>query len=123
MEQIINQTLSQSAPASVVLAVRSAAKIFAGEMVAGAVRVQKEWIEATGELQTRLDPAEHERFARSEKEIRRGPLQPEHLREARRRYRAEMEGGLAGQLSLVQAQASTGVERFGTKFNGKRMLK
>lgn len=92
-------------------------------MVAGAVRVQKEWIEATGEKQTKLDDAEHERFAMGEKEVRRGPLQPDHLREARRRYRTEMDGGLAGQLNLFQAQASNGVERFGAKFNGKRMLK
>jgi hypothetical protein len=34
--QIVNQTLSQSAPASVILAVKSVAKIFAREMIEGA---------------------------------------------------------------------------------------
>jgi len=121
--KLVNQTLSQSAPGSVILAVKSIAKIFAGEMVAGAVKVQKEWIESTGERQTTLSDAEHNEGIKDRKEVRRGPLMPDHLREARRRYRAEREGGLAGQMDLYQAQAATGVERFGIKFNGKRMLK
>lgn len=92
-------------------------------MVGGAVRVQKEWIAATGERQTNLPEEQHRRGDTERKETRRGPLLPDHLREAIRRYRAERDGGLAGQLNLYQVQASSGVERFGVKFNGKRLLR
>ncbi|TAQ84279.1 hypothetical protein B7494_g7395 [Chlorociboria aeruginascens] len=129
VRRIVNQTLSQSAPASVILAVKSVAKIFAGEMIEGARKVQSEWIAVANETQTGLPspPAEPSietpdqtgngnieggRKER-EKETRRGPLGPDHLREAIRRYKVAREGDLAGQLGLWQLQQSSGVERFG----------
>ncbi|RDL38778.1 Histone-fold containing protein [Venustampulla echinocandica] len=124
VRRIVNQTLSQSAPASVILAVRSVAKIFAGEMVEGARRVQTQWLEASGEDQTTglpSPPAENDTV--KEKEMRRGPLLPDHLREALRRLKLERDGGLSGQLGLWQLQQNSGVERFGAKSMGKRLLK
>jgi transcription initiation factor TFIID subunit 11 len=119
MEQIVNQTLSQSAPQSVILAVKSVAKVFIGEMIEGARRVQTQWMESDEEARTVLPspPAD------GEEQKRRGPLLPDHLREAYRRHKLAGEGALVGQLSLWQLQQSSGVERFGVKARGKRLLK
>lgn len=120
----MNQTISQSAPASVILAIKTVAKIFAGEVVGGAVKVQMEWIKNGADRQNSFkleEPPVDKDEPR--KEVRRAPLTPDHLREALRRYRARREGGLAGHLNLYHAQASSGVERFGVKFEGKRLLK
>jgi transcription initiation factor TFIID subunit 11 len=122
--QIVNQTLSQSAPASVILAVKSVAKIFAGEMIEGARKVQTQWLESSGEDQTTglpSPPAEGDNP--KEKETRRGPLLPDHMREALRRHRLTRDGGLPGQLDLWKQQQSSGVERFGLKAVGKRLMK
>ncbi|RFU30729.1 hypothetical protein B7463_g5601, partial [Scytalidium lignicola] len=113
VRRIVNQTLSQSAPASVILAVKSVAKMFAGEMIEGARKVQSEW----------LNREEPEDGNPKEEETRRGPLLPDHLREAIRRYKMGKEGCLAGQLSLWQHQQSSGVERFAVKVMGKRLFK
>ncbi|KAH8805745.1 hTAFII28-like protein conserved region-domain-containing protein [Xylogone sp. PMI_703] len=113
VRRIVNQTLSQSAPASVILAVKSVAKMFAGEMIEGARKVQSEWISLE----------EPEEGKPKEDETRRGPLLPDHLREAIRRYKMGREGCLAGQLGLWQHQSSNGVERFAVKVMGKRLFK
>ncbi|KAF4611381.1 hypothetical protein G7Y89_g15632 [Cudoniella acicularis] len=124
VRRIVNQTLSQSAPASVILAVKSVAKIFAGEMIEGARRVQTQWLEASGEDQaTGLPSPPAEGDKPKEKETRRAPLLPDHLREALRRYKLARDGGSAGQLGLWQLQQNSGVERFGVKVGGKRLLK
>ncbi len=56
------------------------------------------------------------------KEKRRGPLLPEHLREAFRRHMLS-DPGLVGQLGLWQQQNGSGVERFGLRVRGKRLFK
>jgi transcription initiation factor TFIID subunit 11 len=115
--QIVNQTLSQSAPASVILAVKSVAKIFAGEMIEGARKVQNEWIGADDllkdgirknmqKLPTPPDDIRQE-IMEEEKNLPRGPLEPDHLREALRRYKTKGEGGMVGQLGLWQHQQSS----------------
>ncbi|KAL2062915.1 hypothetical protein VTL71DRAFT_5987 [Oculimacula yallundae] len=123
VRRIVNQTLSQSVPPSVILAVKSATKIFAGEIIERARKVQSQWIEATGDDQTGLPSPPAEGDAPKEKETRRGPLLPDHLREAFRRHMLEGDGGLVGQLGLWQHQQHSGVERFGVKVQGKRLLK
>ncbi|TVY43214.1 Transcription initiation factor TFIID subunit [Lachnellula subtilissima] len=124
VRRIINQTLSQSAPTNVILAVKSAAKVFAGEMIEGARKVQTQWLESSGEDQTTgLQSLPAEDGKPREKETRRGPLLPDHLREALRRHKLTRDGGLVGQLGLWQHQQSSGVERFGTKVGGKRLFK
>jgi transcription initiation factor TFIID subunit 11 len=129
--QLVNQTLSQSAPASVILAVKSVAKIFAGEIIEGARKVQSQWLEVSDESQTGLpsppsesqNEKEDEEQKQKKKETRRGPLMPDHLRESIRRYKIAGEGCLAGQLGLWQQQQLNGVERFGSKVMGKRLMK
>ena len=123
MLQIVNQTLSQSAPQGVILAVRSVAKLFAGEMIEGARKVQSEWLESSDESQTGLPSPPAEGDKPKEKETRRGPLMPDHLRESIRRHRMTRDGGLAGQLGLIRSLGHSGVERFGVKVQGKRLMK
>lgn len=118
----MNQTLSQSAPQQVILAVKSVAKIFAGDIIENARKVQTEWLEASGESPNDYaDPLANGTTSK-EKETRRGPLLPDHLREAFRRHMLS-DSSLVGELGLWQLQQHSGVERFGTKTRGKRLLK
>lgn len=73
-----------------------------------------------GEVQDK-EKEERERKA-VEADIRRGPLRPDHLREAWRRYRFTGESRGVGVQQLWHAQASNGVERFSTR-TGKRLFK
>ncbi|KAH7371839.1 histone-fold-containing protein [Cadophora sp. MPI-SDFR-AT-0126] len=123
VRRIVNQTLSQSVPPGVILAVKSATKVFAGNLIEGARKVQTQWIEATGDRQVDLPSPPAEDDVPPEKEKRRGPLLPDHLREAFRRHMLEGDGGLVGELGLWQQQQHSGVERFGVKVQGKRLLK
>lgn len=118
VRRIVNQTLSQSAPANVILAVKSVAKIFAGEMIEGARKVHTQCLEASRENESTGEPLRDGVI-----ETKRGPLQPDHMREAMRRHRLTRDGGLPGQLGLWQQQQSSGVERFGIKAKGKRLFK
>lgn len=80
--------------------------------------MQTQWVEAGADPQTDIP-----RSLEPDKEKRRGPLMPDHLREAFRRHMLEADGGLVGQLGLWQLQQHSGVERFGVKVKGKRLLK
>ena len=93
-------------------------------MIEGARKVQTQWADAAGELETSLPspPAEGDAPVEVQKEKRRGPLLPDHIREAHRRHLMEGDGGLVGQLSLWQHQAHSGVERFGVRVQGKKTL-
>ncbi len=57
------------------------------------------------------------------KEEPRGPLRPDHLREAWRRYRASMQSHGAGTLNLWHAQQHSGVERFPIRTGSRRIFK
>lgn len=88
-------------------------------MIEGARKVQTQWIENTGDPQvitTRPQPP-------GIKETRRGPLLPDHLRESFRRHMLEGNNGLVGELGLWNTQHHSGAERFGTKVQGKRLMK
>ncbi|ESZ98200.1 hypothetical protein SBOR_1428 [Sclerotinia borealis F-4128] len=132
IRRIVNQTLSQSVPGTVILAVKSVAKQFAGELIEGARKVQTQWIEA-GEPNSGFITSltQHTTMAGEEEtgeevkaqELRRAPLQADHLREALKRLREGNEDGLAGQLNLWQLQQHSGVERFGSRVGGKRLFK
>ncbi|KAF7853669.1 hypothetical protein EAF04_010660 [Stromatinia cepivora] len=130
IRRIVNQTLSQSVPATVILAVKSVAKQFVGELIEGARKVQTQWI-AAGEPNSGfvISPVGDTNIAGEEenggavKELRRAPLQADHLREALRRLRQGNEDGLAGQLNLWQLQQHSGVERFASRVGGKRLFK
>ncbi|CAG8980193.1 hypothetical protein HYALB_00012385 [Hymenoscyphus albidus] len=125
IRRIVNQTLSQSSHPSVIGAVKSIAKIFAGELIEGARRVQDQWLENTREDQVNglPSPPREEDGEPREVDTRRGPLLPDHLREALRRYKLAREGGLTGQLGLFQLQQQGGTERFGVRVKGRRLLK
>ncbi len=97
--------------------------MFAGEIIEGARKVQTEWLESTGESQISLPSPPAETHTSPENERRRGPLLPDHLREAFRRHLLDSDGGLVGQLGLWQAQQHNGVERFAVKLGGKRLFK
>lgn len=92
-------------------------------MIEGARKVQTEWLEISGESQTGLPSPPAEDNVPIEKEKRRGPLLPDHLREAFRRHMLEGDGGLVGELGLWQHQNHSGVERFAVKVQGKRLFK
>ena len=97
-------------------------KIFAGEIIELARRVQIQWLEAGDESQTGL-PSPPSSDTEERKERRRGPLTADHLREALRRYKLERKAGNVGLLGLAKQQNSSGVERFGLKALGRRLLK
>ena len=116
---------------------RAVAKVFIGDIIESARRVQAEWIEKTGEKQTDLPtpPAsvagtpdadgegEQPEAAAVDKDDRRGPLRPEHLREAVRRYKMGFEGGGVGMQQIWHHQQQNGVERFPTRTGGRRIFR
>lgn len=140
------------------LAVKSVAKLFIGDLIESARRVQAEWI-AAGTEPTQIDVDGREvdenitsiagDGSRTAKELtstregraavaraiariddekgmleqRRGPLRPDHLREAWRRHKEEAEGGSVGLLGLWHAQQESGVERFAVKARGRRIFR
>ncbi|KXX75604.1 Transcription initiation factor TFIID subunit 11 [Madurella mycetomatis] len=53
---LVNATISQSVAENVVIGMRAIAKVFIGDIIEGARRVQGEWIGKTGEKQTDLRP-------------------------------------------------------------------
>ena len=131
-------------PDNVVLTVRTAAKLFVGDIIEAARRVQGEWIDKMDEKQAEsglLTPepsqANGEASAARSGEIaevededeavrkwhRRGPLRPDHLREALRRYKLAQEGGCVGLHDPWHQQQQSGVERFGTRTQGRRLFK
>ncbi|OBT46349.1 hypothetical protein VE00_02770 [Pseudogymnoascus sp. WSF 3629] len=132
VRRLVNQTLSQSVPSNVVMAVKSVTKVFAGELIERARKIQTQWLAASAESQ--IDDPEARGAApvdtskdvqlweANKKEERRGPLTPEHLREALRRYKSERAGGLVGLMGLDRGQHSTGADRFGLKARGRRLL-
>jgi transcription initiation factor TFIID subunit 11 len=149
VKRVVNATVSQSVPQNVSTAVKAVAKLFAGEIIEAARNVQGEWI-AAGEKQSDLPTpppdtsaaaaaaatttsqgaegdaedtaAKADKQGEEAPEPRRGPLRPDHLREAWRRYRISGESRGVGVQQLWHAQQGNGVERFSTR-TGKRLFK
>ncbi|KAK3309233.1 hTAFII28-like protein conserved region-domain-containing protein [Chaetomium strumarium] len=162
VRRLINATTSQSVPENVVITMRAVSKVFIGDIIEGARRVQGEWIK-NGEKQTDLPadqmpgqtlaqsssqaqsaaqtespaqatpdsaskadtqeqpppPQQH----RQETDDRRGPLRPDHLREAIRRYRVSGEGGGVGMQRIFHQQQQGGAERFPMRTGGYRIFR
>jgi transcription initiation factor TFIID subunit 11 len=119
--------------------------MFLGDIIEGARRVQGEWIEKTKEKQADLpDPVpppiaspltpskddddndeESEQAAAKNvaTEDRRGPLRPDHLREALRRYKLALEGQGVGMGQAWNHQQRNGVERFPVRTGGRRIFR
>lgn len=131
----MNATVSQSVPQMVSTAVKAVAKLFVGEIVESARTVQGEWI-AAGEKQSEMPtppPSQHDEPPADDDQIRdpkpkpkpearRGPLRPDHIREAWRRYKVSGESRGVGIQQLWHAQQGSGVDRFSTK-TGRRLFK
>ncbi|KAM0477504.1 hypothetical protein ACHAPX_005817 [Trichoderma viride] len=126
VKRVVNATVSQSVPQMVATAVKAVAKLFAGEIIESARNVQAEWV-LSGESQSELPtpPPSNEAAAAAaaaaadnteeEVDLKRGPLRPDHLREAWRRYKVCHESRGVGVQQLWHAQQGTGVERFSTR--------
>lgn len=119
---------------------RAVGKVFIGDIIESARRVQAEWINKTGEKQTDLPtplpssanspsalldtegtaPGDGEAVA---SENRPGPLRPEHIREAYRRYKVSWEGAGVGMNPLWNEQTQSGAERFPVRTGGRRIFK
>ncbi|AEO55807.1 hypothetical protein MYCTH_2300006 [Thermothelomyces thermophilus ATCC 42464] len=141
VRRLVNATISQSVAENVVIGMRAVAKVFIGDIIESARRVQGEWIEKLGEKQTDFptppataaptptadggdaDDAQKRETKDSEVDDRRGPLRPEHLREAVRRYRKGFEGGGVGMQWIFHQQQQGGVERFPTRTGGRRIFR
>lgn len=124
--------MSQSVQGQISSAVRAVTKVFAGELIELARQVQTEFILA-GEKQVDIPdiPPSAARQATGEdgtppKEVeepeRKGPLRPEHLREAWRRYQRTGEGRGVGVQQPWHIQQGDGVDRFSTR-TGKRLFR
>lgn len=116
VKRVVNATVSQSVPQMVSTAVKAVAKLFAGDIIEGARNVQGEWI-AAGEQQSEFPtpPSSAADGDETEPEPRRGPLRPDHLREAWRRYKSSGDSRGVGVQQLWHAQQGDGVERFSTR--------
>ncbi|KAI9720319.1 MAG: hypothetical protein M1828_005703 [Chrysothrix sp. TS-e1954] len=120
VRKITNQTLSQSVPASIVTTINGYTKLFIGELLERALDVQTEWLAAapqlpTGEVKV---PADDGSTIKVE-EMDRGPLLPDHLREAWRRYKKDRDGGGAG----YQGLSLQGKEGVAARAGGKRLFR
>lgn len=93
--------------------------------------MQSQWLdlsktdEVGTELVKRIGPPKSDEDAEYRKSLsieQRGPLTPEHLREALRRIKLERLSSV-GLLGLGRSQHSTGQDRFGIKMAGKRLFR
>ena len=115
--QVVNATVSQSVPQMVSTAVKAVAKLFAGEIIEDAREIQAEWIgagEQQGEFPT-PPPSANEIDSEEGPDLKRGPLRPDHLREAWRRYRLSSQSNGVGMQQLWHNQQGSGVERFSSR--------
>ncbi|KAK0638622.1 hTAFII28-like protein conserved region-domain-containing protein [Cercophora newfieldiana] len=134
VRRLVNATISQSVTENVVIGMRAVAKVYIGDIIEAARRVQMEWVENTGEKQTDLptppasamaSPIEGAEGQPAEppKDDRLGPLRPEHLREAVRRYKRSFEGGGVGMQRVWHQQQQNGTERFPPRTGGRRIFR
>ncbi|KAF2101407.1 hypothetical protein NA57DRAFT_24675, partial [Rhizodiscina lignyota] len=148
VRKLVNQTLSQSVPPSIVNIVQGYTKIFVGEIIDLALDVQLEWLAASayrpvevtdstfpvvepvgtvvqsmGEEKTEAHGwiAEEGREGLKERTKRefRGPLTPDHLREALRRYKKSVQGGAAGFMGF----SGEGRENVAARAGGKKLFR
>ncbi|KXJ93496.1 hTAFII28-like protein conserved region-domain-containing protein [Microdochium bolleyi] len=121
----INSVTSQSCPVNVQQMMQVVCKMYLGDLVEDARRVQEEWIEK-GEKQTDL-PAEQDNtdeVTEEQRYRRHAPLRPDHLREAYRRRKATADsGGAMGSLMVWSQQSHNGVERFAPRAGGRRIFR
>lgn len=105
LRKIVNQTLSQSVPKTVIQAVSAYSKLFIGELIEKAIEIQRQNALAgksypTPDPQVKKEPDEPAvQDGEPEKEAKEepiGPLLPDNLREALRRMKRDGDYGGAG---------------------------
>jgi len=122
---------------------RATSKLYIGDIIETARRVQAEWIEKTGEKQADLpqpvaaapsgsnevvpgsqaNDQGKDNDAPAPTKENPGPLRPDHLREAVRRYKLAYEGYGTGMHALWNLQQQAGPERFPTRTGGRRIFR
>ncbi|KAI9877873.1 MAG: hypothetical protein M1830_002581 [Pleopsidium flavum] len=129
-KQITNATLSQSVPPSVITTINGYTKIFIGELIEKARQVQAQYALAesltppdspptttNGASSSHPQPHQHPAPVKEPP----GPLLPDHLREALRRYKRDGEGGGAGFAGL---SLGLGVQGVGSaRLGGRRLFR
>ncbi|KAK3325040.1 hTAFII28-like protein conserved region-domain-containing protein [Apodospora peruviana] len=151
VRRLVNATVSQSVTDNFITGMRAVTKLYIGDLIEDARRVQAEWIARTGEKQTDLptpppsatgspnhaagavdgqegaakdkDNGDSNTQRQPKKDERCGPLRPDHLREALRRNKRAFEHGGVGQHALWNLQQQAGVERFPTRTGGRRIFR
>lgn len=99
LRKIVNQTLSQSVPKTVIQAVSAYSKLFIGELIEKAIEIQRQNMLAAKAYPTperRIKEEGASQDDADEKEVSIGPLLPDSLREALRRMKRDGEYGGAG---------------------------
>jgi transcription initiation factor TFIID subunit 11 len=117
--QLVNHTLSQSVTSNIVTAVSATTKLFVGDIIDRARQVQIEWQAASTHLPTGEVLHEDAPLADRTQDCDRGPLTPDHLREALRRYKKERSGGSAGFLGL----SLHGKDVVNARMGGRRLFR
>lgn len=130
---------------------RTIAKLYIGDMIEYARKIQGEWIEKLDDQQVNpselnqsflplltpeasppddamaVDGGDTSESNKAKWDLvnreRRGPLRPDHLREAVRRHKISQEGGAVGLHDPWHQQQQSGVERFGSRTPGRRLFK
>jgi transcription initiation factor TFIID subunit 11 len=148
VRKLVNQTLSQSVPQPVIIAVTSYAKSFIGDLANGALppavlmqslqrpsahikdernRPTNQDITSAGMYLNQVDRTdtlwkeiqEDASLQERLKQSNKGPLTPAHLREALRRYKRDRDGGGAG----FAGMSLEGVEKTMARTGGKRLFR
>lgn len=115
--QIANQTLSQSVPPSVITTINGYTKVFIGQLIERARDVQTEWMASATHLPSGEAIPATASVSERTLERDRGPLLPDHLREALRRYKKECVGGGVGFQGLsMHGKEHTAVRNRGRRF-------
>jgi transcription initiation factor TFIID subunit 11 len=122
VRRLINYSLSQSVAATIVTAVNGCTKIFVVDLIERALKVQMEWQAAAEILPTGEKLDDEAQLTDRTKMVDRGPLTPDHLREALRRYKKERVGDSAGVMGVsLQGYENVGARREGARNMFRKM--
>jgi transcription initiation factor TFIID subunit 11 len=121
VRRLTNHTVSQSVPANIITAIGGIAKSFVGDLVDRALDVQIEWLAAEDKMPTGEAMPEDAVIKERTKQENRGPLTPDHIREALRRYKKDNEGSSSGFLGL--SLQANGRENVAAKTGGRRLFR